>query len=59
MVGTGAFSSVPEACRAAIREVSSVEPRAHESQVYQRGHEVYKALYPSLKPLYGLIEGLD
>ena len=59
MVGTGAFSSVPEACHAAIHEVSSVEPRAHESQVYQRGYEVYKALYPSLKPLYGLIEGLD
>ncbi|MCP5110066.1 MAG: xylulokinase [bacterium] len=59
MVGTGAYSSVPEACRAAIREVGSLESRAHESQLYERGYEVYKALYPSLKPLYGLIEGLD
>ncbi len=59
MVGTGAFSTVPEACRAAIQEVSSVEPRAYESQIYRRGYEVYKALYPSLRPLYSLINGLS
>ncbi len=58
MAGTGGFSSVPEACRAAVKEVSSVEPRARESQIYRRGYEVYKALYPSLRPLYGLIDGL-
>jgi hypothetical protein len=46
---------VPEACKAAIREVSSVEPRAHESQTYARGYQVYRALYPTLRPLYGLI----
>ena len=55
MVGTGAYSSVPEACKAAIREVSSVDPRSHESQVYSRGYQVYRALYPTLRPLYGLI----
>jgi len=37
MAGTGAYASVPEACRAAVREV----------------------LYPALRPLFGLIEGLD
>ncbi len=58
MVGTGAFASVPEACQATIREVDSVPPRRHETQFYRRGHEVYKSLYPSLKPLYGLIEGM-
>ncbi len=58
MAGTGGFSSVPEACRAAVKEVSSVEPRARESQIYRRAYEVYKALYPSLRPFYGLIDGL-
>ncbi len=59
MAGTGAFASVQEACRATVREVGSVEPRAHESKIYKRGYEVYTALYPSLRPLYGLIEGLS
>jgi xylulokinase len=58
MVATGAYSSVPEACRALIREMDSVMPRPHESQIYRRGHEVYRALYPTLRPIYGLIENL-
>lgn len=59
MVGTGAYSSVPEVCRAVIREVDAVAPRSHEMQIYARGYEVYKALYPSLRPLYGLIASLS
>ncbi|HXG32810.1 MAG TPA: xylulokinase [Bryobacteraceae bacterium] len=58
LVGTGVYSSVPEACRAVIREVESVLPRPHESQLYLRGHEVYRTLYPTLKPVYSLIENL-
>ena len=56
--GTGVYATVPEACRASIKEVDSVLPRPHESQIYRRGHEVYRALYPSLRPIYSLIEGL-
>ena len=59
LVGTGAYGSAPEACRAVIREVDSLLPRPHESQLYRRGHEVYRTLYPALKPIYGLIEGLN
>jgi xylulokinase len=59
MAGTGHYASVPEACRATIREVGSVAPRAHEFQIYKRGYEVYKALYPCLRPLYGLIGSLE
>ncbi len=55
LVGTGVYSSVPEVCRAVIREVDMVTPRPHEAQLYRRGHEVYRSLYPSLKPLYGLL----
>lgn len=52
MVGTGAFHSVPEACRAVIREVDSVEPRPGESALYAEGHRVYQSLYPALKEFY-------
>ncbi|MCX6622052.1 MAG: FGGY-family carbohydrate kinase, partial [Acidobacteria bacterium] len=58
MVGTGAYSSVPEACKATIREASCVAPRPHESHLYKQGHEVYRALYPTLRPVYGLISSL-
>ncbi len=58
MVGTGAYASVPEACKATIREVRCVAPRPHESQRYKQGHEVYRALYPTLRPVYGLISSL-
>jgi xylulokinase len=53
MVGTGEYISVPEACAATIREADAVEPRVTESAVYARGHAVYRALSPALRPLYG------
>ena len=49
MVATGAFGSVPEACRAVVREVSSIEPERRNEAVYRDGHRVYQALYPALK----------
>jgi len=52
LVGTGVYGSVPEACRAAIREVESVLPRRAEAEFYARGHAVYRALYPALKGIY-------
>jgi len=57
-VGTGVYSSVPEACRAVIRETGVLMPRPHEAQLYRRGHEVYKALYPALRPVYRLIQAM-
>ncbi len=56
-VGTGEYGSVPEACRAVIRETERLESRSYESQLYARGRQVYQALYPSLKPVYRLIQG--
>jgi xylulokinase len=52
MVGTGQFASVPEACRATIREAESVMPRAAESQTYAEGNKTYQALYPALRPIF-------
>jgi xylulokinase len=52
LVGTGVYSSAPEVCHAAIREVDSVAPQPDQAEVYRRGHQVYQALYQALKPLY-------
>ena len=48
LVATGEYSSVPEVCKAAIREVRSLEPRAEEQRLYAEGHRTYQALYPAI-----------
>jgi xylulokinase len=53
MVATGEYGSVPEACAAVVRDQETVEPRGEEAEMYARGHEVYRAMYPALRPLYG------
>jgi xylulokinase len=55
LVGTRVYATVPEACRAAVRETERVIHRSYEAEQYARGHQVYQALYPALKPIYGLI----
>jgi len=59
LAATGEYGSVPEVCRAAIREVNSIDPRPEEAAFYARGHKVYRGLYPALKPAYGQIAELD
>ena len=56
MVGTGAYATVKEACHAAVQETERLEPRSHEAQLYARGYQVYTSLYPTLKPVYRLIQ---
>ena len=58
MAGSGAFASIEEACENTVREADSLVPFAHTSAAYQRGYEVYSVLYPTLKPIYGLIHQL-
>lgn len=58
MAGSGAYSSVEEACRNAVRETDQLVPYPHTSAAYQRGYEVYSVLYPTLKPINGLIHQL-
>lgn len=55
MVATGAFGSVPEACAATVKEVSTVDPRPRESAAYGRRHEIYKTLYPTLRTTFPLL----
>ncbi len=59
LAGAGEYGSVPEVCRAAIREVDSIQPRPAEAAFYARAHRIYQALYPALKPSFGEIAGLD
>jgi xylulokinase len=51
-VGTGEYSSVPEICRAVIRERESLAPRPRESALYAEAHPIYRALYPALRAIF-------
>jgi xylulokinase len=52
LVGTGVYTSVPEICKAVIREVESISPQPDAAQVYAAGHPIYKSLYPALQAFY-------
>jgi xylulokinase len=52
MVGTGAFSSVTEACRNTAHETAGIAPRAAEAGAYRESYEMFRSLYPALKPFY-------
>jgi xylulokinase len=52
LVGTGEYASVPEVCRAAVRVVETLEPRAEAVNIYAEGHRKYQALYPALREMW-------
>jgi len=58
LAGTGAYGSVPEVCKVAIRETESVEPVTPDTEMYARGHKVYRSLYPALRSVYREIADL-
>ncbi len=58
LAGTGVYGSVPEACRAAIRETESVVPQDPDAAFYEKAHRVYQAMYPALKPMYAQIAAM-
>jgi xylulokinase len=58
LAGTGEYASVPEVCRAAIRETDCVLPNGPDAAFYAKAHKLYQALYPALKPLFAEIAGL-
>jgi xylulokinase len=55
MTGTGEFASVPEACQATIREADCLTPQPAEAALYAKAHQIYRALYPALAPIYSQI----
>jgi len=58
LAGSGEFGSVSEVCGEAIRETDSVSPAPADAAFYEKAHQVYCALYPVLKPIYGRIAEL-
>ena len=48
-VGTGAYSSVEEACDAAIHVVDTCEPVPENVELYNKYYDIYQGLYASLE----------
>ncbi len=57
-VGTGGFSSVPEACDATIRAVQSTRVDHKAKAFYDRAHAIYRQLYLDLKDSFKTISAL-
>ena len=49
MVGTGAYPSVAEACRAIIRTDKAQQPIPENSDRYAPFYDLYTKLYPAMK----------
>ena len=58
LAGTGEYGSVPEVCRAVIRETDTVNPTPDDAAFYQKGHRLYQSLYPALSPIYQQISSI-
>ena len=52
-VGTGAWSTVQQACKSSIRAVTKVAPNRRSADGYDRHHAVYAKLYGDLKDRFG------
>ncbi|MHC4676294.1 MAG: xylulokinase, partial [Planctomycetota bacterium] len=48
-VGTGVYSSVPEACGAAIKITETLRPERSAVKVYDGLYPTYQSLYQSLR----------
>lgn len=48
-VGTGIYSSVPEACKSVIKVVNTTAADKSTKSVYDKYHPIYRSLYASLK----------
>jgi xylulokinase len=56
-VGAGIYSDVAEACGRTIRITDRVEP-GHDAPIYADYYEVYRSLYPTLKPEFNRISAI-
>lgn len=58
-VGTGEYSSAAEVCEVAVKEVETKEPQQQEVEFYRKRYQVFRSLYPALKPAFQAIGELD
>ena len=56
--GTGAFSSVEEACKVSIRQTAKISPKAKSSELYDRHYPTYRKLYFDLRDRFREIAAL-
>jgi xylulokinase len=58
LAGTGEYSSVPEVCKAALRETDTLSPRPEEAAFYAKSYRIYASLYSALRPAFEAISEL-
>ena len=58
-VGTGAYATVADACKAAIHTVAETAPDPAAHAVYQKYNAVYRGLYPALKDQFAAVSALS
>lgn len=51
-VGAGAWPSVEEACARTIQITGQTSPAPEDVEIYARQYELYRGLYPALKPTF-------
>jgi xylulokinase len=59
LVGTGVYASAVDVCRAAIAEVTSMDPDARSAAEYAKRYPLYTSAYPALKRTFAEISRLD
>lgn len=58
MVGTGAYATVPEACRAIVGTDKICKPNAAAMPVYEQYYRLYCGIYPALKQQFAALAKL-
>jgi len=54
-IGLGVYKDFDEACQNMVHEKDVFQPNLEKTAIYNKLFEVYKKIYPALKPLYGEI----
>ena len=58
MVGTGAYPSVPAACREIVKPAQSCLPDPNAMPVYARYYQLYREIYPQVKKQFARLAAL-
>jgi xylulokinase len=51
-VGVGVWDSVDAACQATVRLTGTATPQPEQVDLYQKGYNVYRQIYPALKSIF-------
>ncbi|MDL2294819.1 xylulokinase, partial [Ruminococcaceae bacterium OttesenSCG-928-D13] len=57
-VAAGMYSSVPQACEAAVQYAGALEPSTENHAAYKPYYELYKKLYPHMKADFDTLAGI-